>query len=144
VIWRAVIPGYNAAMRFRLRTLLIVMAIAGLACARVGHLKRMAADHRHAVAHLIPAIARAERDSKRGVESAVRHLATNSVLKTIVSDLPLGTVIILENGAGNGVVIQNNSALSNWRNAVHHSVLAAQYERAVYRPWMLVSETAEQ
>jgi hypothetical protein len=130
-------------MRYRLRTLLILMAVAGLLFARIGYLKRMANSHRQAAANLIPGIATAERDSALGVESSVRHLASGSaMLRTILSDLPLGQVIVLENGAGNGVTIQNHAALSNWRDAVRNSVLAAQYDRAVYRPWLLASDMA--
>ncbi len=130
-------------MRFRLRTLLILMALAGLVFARMGHLRQKAIAHRHAAANLIPVIATAEKENARSIESSVQHLASGSaLLRTIVFDLPLGQVIVLENGAGNGVTIQNHPALSNWRDAVRHSVLAAQYERAIYRPWMIVSETA--
>ena len=72
----------------------------------------------------------------------VQHLAGSAALKTIPTKLHSSEVVVLENGAG-GMVIQNNAALSNWRDAIRHSVLAAQYERAVYRPWIIISETAE-
>jgi hypothetical protein len=129
-------------MRYRLRTLLILMTFAGLVFARMGHFRQQGIAHRRAAANLIPVIATAEKENARRIESSVQHLASGSAsLRTIIFDLPLGQIIVLENGAGNGVTIQSHPALSNWRNAVRHSVLAAQYDRAVYRPWMIVSET---
>jgi hypothetical protein len=130
-------------MRYRLRTLLILMAFAGLVFARMGDLRKKAIAHRLAAANLIPAIATAEKERAQSVESSVQHLARSPKLKTIVSKFHSREVIVLENGAGNGMLIQNNAALSNWRDAIRHSVLASEYERAVYRPWIIVSETAE-
>jgi hypothetical protein len=130
-------------MRFRLRTLLILIVFAGLVFARMGHFRQKAIAHRHAAANLVPVIATAEKENTRNIESSVQHLASGSAtLKTIIARVQFREVIVLENGAGNGLVIQNNAALSNWRDAVRHSALAAQYERAVYRPWMIVSESA--
>ena len=48
----------------------------------------------------------------------------------------------LENGGGpgSGVVLANPNTVDDWCTATLHEVMANRYDRAVYRPWTIVSE----
>src|SRR5262245_15201416 len=76
-------------MRFRLRTLLILMAVISLPLARVAYLKRMANTHRRIVADLIPVLAKTENWSADEVAAAVREIAEWNDTITVLED-PLG------------------------------------------------------
>ena len=127
--------------RYKLRTLLILLAIVAMIFARVGYLNRMAAWHRHKAAEHLPLIAAAEGVTVRDAAQSIKHLTTSSSgVRTIVFEEPFQQMAVLEGMTGNGLVVQNKAALSHWDDAIKHSILAARFERATYRPWTIVIE----
>jgi hypothetical protein len=129
-------------MRYRLRTLLILTLIAGLLFARIAYLKQKARAHRKVVANLVANLAVVERDPPEYIQAAVQFLASggSTVKSAVVRTSP--RITVLENGIGNGVVIQHGPSAAEWQRAAVHEVIADRYDRAVYRSWTLVSESA--
>jgi hypothetical protein len=94
---------------YHLRTLLILLVVAGILFARISYLKRMGHNHRQSVARLVPAIAVSERTTGDEVEGSIRFLALGeSTLGTKhfpIADEPTVKVTVLENRIGNARVI---------------------------------------
>jgi hypothetical protein len=82
-------------MRYRLRTLLILMAIVGLPLARIGYLKRIADFHRREVARIGRSISVAEREDEGHVAASIKELAegdTELVVGTMEDSVWMGRV----------------------------------------------------
>ena len=82
-------------MHYRLRTLLILMAVAGLLFTRIGYLKRMADFHRREVARIGGSISVAEREDEGQVAASIKELAegdTELVVGTMTDSLWMGRV----------------------------------------------------
>src|SRR5262245_48907678 len=127
-------------LRYNLRTLLILTAFAAILFARIGYLQRMAHWHRQRVAEVLPLIAESAGVNSSDAAKSVWHLTQKSDgVKAIVFEQPFQEIVVLESTTGNGLVIQNRAALAHWDTAIHHSVLAARYDRATYRPWVWVN-----
>jgi hypothetical protein len=131
-------------MRYRLRTLLLFLAMAALLFARVGYLKRRAEFHRQASLNFVRGIAAAEWASEREIEESVGRLAAGhrevEVRRLRISSGPRQVVTILESRVGYGVVIRNNQMADDWHEAVFHRVMAEKYDQAVFYPWKMLVE----
>jgi hypothetical protein len=131
-------------MRYRLRTLLVVLAIAGLLFARVGYLKRRAEFHRQAGEDFVRGIAAAEWASEREIEECIGRLAAgHSGLETRRLRVEGGGrqgVTVVESRIGYGIVIRNNQMADDWHKAIYHRVMAEKYEQACFYPWQMLVE----
>jgi hypothetical protein len=130
-------------MRFRLRTLLILMAVAGLLFTRIGYLKRMADFHRREVARIGGSISVAEREDEGQVAASIKELAegdTELVVGTMTDSLWMGRVGVYDKDM-TGRLVKDAATAESWREAAVHQVIANRYDRACYRPWMTVSES---
>jgi hypothetical protein len=120
-------------MRFRLRTLMIAMAVLGVLLARIGYLKRMATFHRQLVEGRIAKTADRAAADPRNV-GADRKLIEITLRDEINRD-----------PASKWNQIRDASMTGKKRDAFtdlyFHQTMADRYERAIYRPWRLVSET---
>src|SRR5262245_48936440 len=124
-------------MRYKLRTLLILLALAGMVLARIAYLKRCRDFHQQEVGRLIAAICEAEGADDK-VADSVGDLAQAGTTVGTGSDAT-GTKVGLHN-AQFVRWIKDSSTIELWKNAIHHQVLADRYGAAIYRPWTFVSE----
>jgi hypothetical protein len=131
-------------MRYRLRTLLIAIAVISLPLARMAYLKQMANSHRRKVAELVHKLAVSESASEFETQNLVEHLAAaDSAIRTRWTDRTRPHVnIFFENGGGpgSGAVGANPDTVADWCAATYHEVMANRYDRAVFRPWTIVAE----
>jgi hypothetical protein len=128
-------------MRYRLRTLMIVMVVCGLVFARVAYLKQMAIYHRQKAAALIPRLAASERYTISEAQDAVAFLAAGaSRIKPRVGVNYEGRYVNLESDAGRAHLVLVESNADDWQTVVTHEIMAQRYDHAVMRPWTLVSE----
>jgi hypothetical protein len=112
-------------MQYRLRTLLIVVSLAGLLLARVAYLKHKADFHRGHAAALISSIAAREQREEDAVAYAVYsmiHLRPSVALQAI-REAP-----------------HDGSYWDGICSAMSHELIARKYDKAVYRPWTLVAD----
>jgi len=109
-------------MRFRLRTLMIVLAAGGVLFARVGYLKRMAAFHRREASARIARIANNCDLSVAEVAKTVRENVDEKAREW--SDV--------RHSSRDGLGTDLNAS------AYFHEAMADRYERACYRPWQPV------
>jgi hypothetical protein len=132
-------------MRYRLRTLLIVVTLASIPLARIAYLKRMAAMNRQSAEQYIEAIAGFQQNShddvRASVELAVSHREIPRLL--ISKDRSVKLQFSAHDG-GISVINLDGATMENWGKAIAHTIVADRYERAVYQPWTRVEETVEQ
>jgi hypothetical protein len=132
-------------MRYRLRTLLIVVTLVSIPLARIACLKRMAAMNRRSAEQYIEAIAGFQQNSHDDVQAAVELAVSHGEVPRL--SIPKNRFVKLEFSARNGgigVINLDEAAMENWGKAIAHTIVADRYERAVYRPWTRVKETVEQ
>jgi hypothetical protein len=128
-------------MRYRLRTLLIAVAIAGLPLARIAYLKQMANSHRRKVAELVQKLATTA-DGVHERQVSVKRLASRDTVLKIgwIARSETHVNIFLDNGGGpgSGAIVENENAVDDWCSAVFHEVMANRYDRASYtrKLWM--------
>jgi hypothetical protein len=127
-------------MRYRLRTLLIVLAIVGVVFARIGYLKRMGDYHQQEAARLLTIIASAQGEDQKKVADSIRNLAS-------VGKIPgrgygsNGVVVLITGKKLNNHLAKDAATADVWDLCVCHQVLADRYDHAVYRPWRQVLDT---
>jgi hypothetical protein len=126
-------------MRYRLRTLLIVVTLISIPLGWIAWLKRIAAFHRREADRFSTIIQAAERQDSDNAGSRVEALAANgSLTKWVVVKQDGGDIVTyLRNG--NSMTYSYSTAVNNWGKAVYHSVMAHRCEQALYRPWILCS-----
>jgi len=115
-------------MRFRLRTLMIVIVFAGAAFARIAYLKRMADFHSQKLAQQIASIAAHTRYSEDFVFTSVRDM---------VSQRPAAVA------QGINQDPEHPRISEDLRMAYLHQIMTLRYQHSIYRPWQPVSETIE-
>src|SRR5262245_49572789 len=115
-------------MRYRLRTLMIVLAIGLLSVlfARVAYLKYMAHYYREWVSNGVRSLAIAEGSSEKEVRAAIALLAVGdsrpmSELIVDSSGVPITTKLL--NGSGDGYVLKNDDPLVDWYYAVFNEII---------------------
>lgn len=138
-------------MRFRLRTLMILMAVAGAVFARVAYLKQWRDFHKREVAKLVESIRIAEGEHKQ-IADFVNDLAMAGRRIAWGRDLTQ-TKVLISNGKfvrwikdctttveiDSTTLEKDFAAFEIWENAIHHQALANRYDEAMYRPWRQVS-----
>jgi len=98
-------------MRFRLRTLMTVVALLALGLARLAHLKQRRDFHRQEVKKLLPELS--------GLDGNIDYTAETVIVLTTLPELKVA---------------------ANWHRARTHEILAQQYDYAIYRPWTVVGD----
>jgi hypothetical protein len=121
--------------RFKLRTLLIVLAIAGMVFARIAYLKRLGDFHHREVHRLIQAITKAEGGDNRIANSLNDFAIAGETIGT-VSDSTRTKIGIHNSHFVRWV--KDESSVELWRSAIYHQILANRYQAAMYRPWTVV------
>jgi len=126
-------------MRYRLRTLLIVVMIIGGPLARLAYLKQMVRFHRQAVEALIPTLCLSDRLTPDEAHYQISFMASNaSRIKSRIVGHPhvvgIGSTkaIDLESNAGRGQLIQDKATLAEWKQAFAHEIIANRFERAFF------------
>jgi hypothetical protein len=129
-------------LRYRLRTLLIVTALAALPLGRIAYLKRQSDLHHAVVADCIAEIVAIENSSHADVERDVRFLASGGApIKTELVEP--AKVMLLENASGGGLIVRIHATVPLYLRASDHQIIAEKYALAVYRPWTKVSLPAD-
>jgi hypothetical protein len=125
-------------MRYTIRTLLILMTVAAIVCARMAYLRQKSAMHRRAATEILTRI---NHMSVAQARNALRRLLAEGLpIQTIEVSSFETTVNALENRSGDGQIVEVNRT-DDWKRALHHEALAIRYEKAVYRPWHIVRES---
>jgi len=120
-------------MRYRLRTLLIVVTLFCVVTARVAYLRHHADFHKREAARFISRIATTEREREQKIEHAIHRLAQVGPAAR--------ELVISENGASAALGrVEWEKNLADWHTATCHQILADRYDRAAYRPWTFVSD----
>src|SRR5882724_428396 len=117
-------------MRYRLRTLLIVVSVFAVLLARVAYLKRQRDLHRREVQRLATQLTAFHNYNWRELEKRVGDLAAAG---PIAPRSYIGADLSVEYGS-----VEREDLLTNWHLAHQHQILANRYSRAIYRPWALV------
>ncbi len=133
-------------MRYRLRTLLIVVAIIGGPLARLAYLQQMARVHRHSVEALVPILCVSDRATPDEIHHYVSHMASGapSRIKSQMVGHPyvigIGSTeaINLHSDAGRDHLILDQSTLPEWKQAFAHEIIARRFDRAFFHPWQTV------
>jgi hypothetical protein len=119
--------------RYKLRTLLILLAFFGLVFARIGYLKHMGDSHREKAARLMRTMALTD---KGGQPIALSHRfdADGGV-----------SIVLLRDGVEDPTTSLSDIAwgempAETWEKVMLHETLANRCDRAMYRPWTLVDE----
>jgi hypothetical protein len=110
-------------LRYRLRTLMIVLALCGAIFARIGYIKRMAEFHR--------------REATAGFSRLAREFGESP--EQIVP-MQVQAVRDCEGDPSTWQLIRESPSYY-YVSACYHQILADRYERAIYRPWQIVSQT---
>ncbi|HEY2414146.1 MAG TPA: hypothetical protein VGI40_18015 [Pirellulaceae bacterium] len=125
-------------MRYRLRTLLILITVAAIVCARIAYLRQRSAMHRQAATQILTRI---NQMSEAQARNALRRLLAGGIpIKTIEVTSMETAVTALENQSGTGQIVEVDRT-ADWQRALHHEALAIRYERAAYRPWLVIDES---
>jgi len=122
--------------RYKLRTLLIVMAVAGVVFARVAYLKRWRDFHKREVAKIVESIRIAEGEDRQ-IANSVNNFAMAGRAIGWGYDLTQTKV-----GITNGPHVRwvkDSTMFEIWERAIHHQALANRYDEAMYRPWRQIS-----
>jgi hypothetical protein len=128
-------------MRYRLRTLLIVVTLVAFPLSWISWVRRTADFHRREVVKVAHYIAEAEHASIDIIQEHIAILAHGrSVTKCVRVEIYGGRKLMLRNGGsqrhGPDVVDPNM-----WGKACFHAILAGRFDRAAFKPWTLIVET---
>jgi hypothetical protein len=140
-------------LRYRLRTLLMLVTLACVMSAWVAYVRRMERFHREAENKHASRIAAAEsalwpalsvpRD--KHVEARVTALVVegprrNGRLEIHRRGIPGSRDVTVSNGRG--LSIRGRGDITDWQMAVHHRIAADKYRRARFEPWVLMSRNS--
>jgi hypothetical protein len=118
-------------MRYRLRTLLIVVTVLAAVLARIAYLKRQRDFHRREVNRVVTQLATFHHYGGREIERRVSEIAAKEGPNTrgiaIYADMPW------EYSSS-----EYDDMFTNWHLARQHQILANRYNQAIYCPWELV------
>jgi hypothetical protein len=107
--------------RYKLRTLLILMAIAAVPLARIAYLRRMADIHRQAASRFVA--------GNGGLNlPEFRH----GVGRLVAQGVPLASL------NPDSMQVAETQPKATWQSAIYHEGMAIRYEDAVYMPWLPV------
>ena len=118
-------------LRYKLRTLFIVVGLLGLVCARIAYLKRMSDYHRAEGEKLMDAMALTDEEG-RPIRYRIHIYSHGGTGLTAYSD---GAEVPVPSYDRD----MSYPEARQWQAAMSHQTTAHKYERAMYRPWMKVS-----
>jgi hypothetical protein len=127
-------------MRFRLRTLMIVVTVAGVCLGWVGNAPRQTKFHRQRASAIAQRIVQTDRHISSGnAIKQIRSFAAGRFDTTITYHgmTRRGRVATIKNGPIEQNIYEETAL--DWRDAIHHQMMADTYDSATYRPWMLLS-----
>jgi hypothetical protein len=139
-------------MRYRLRTLLIVVTSACVVFAWVAFLRQMERFHRKEERKIVLRIVAAEVSYLPHVKKGARDEFVEARIEGLTADqrprkgdkfainqqqIPGSEEFTITNGQL--VSTMGRGDIEDWRSAVHHRVMANKYHQAVFRPWVLIS-----
>jgi hypothetical protein len=127
--------GSASPMRYRLRTLLIVLTAAGVLLARIAYLKQERDWHAREVARLVGMIRIAEGEDRQIMNSILQLAEADTDIQKGTD--PARTKVGVYNSQG--VRWIEDSAFPAWKEAIRQQAIANRFERAMYRPWTIVS-----
>lgn len=122
-------------MRYRLRTLLIVVTIASLPMAWFAFAKQAAEHHRRESARIIRSINEHSFMPPEFAWDGVARHATQGVKEH--EKLSDGRLIVFHPKFGRQLLLDAKES-GDWDQAVNHHRIAAQYDKAVLRPWLVL------
>jgi hypothetical protein len=124
--------GYNIAMRFSLRTLLIMVSVLAVALARVGYLKQQRDFHRQEVQKLLQQLAQAHKMREQDVAAQLPDIGR-------VGPLARGSWVTWNPSESRTPGEAEYERIITASHVAHrHNLLAARFDRAIYRPWDFV------
>jgi hypothetical protein len=131
-------------MRYRLRTLLILVTAVGMLLGWIAWLRHTAAFHRQESVRLAGMIAAIEGNPVDNVEERIRGLsAGGSVTKWVRAANGEGeTCTLLRNGRYTTYSDSATVDIEDWSKAVYQAMMGDRFDRALYRPWTLWTENA--
>jgi hypothetical protein len=132
--------------RFSVRTLLILVALLAITLARLAYLTRMAQLHTDIANGFVGEVCGYRQNPRDCVEYMINCNASKGrAFKWHRPKRDLGPrpwTFRYSNGVSK-VIWFDDELMEPWENAVTHKVIAARYDRAVYRPWTRVSEVVD-
>jgi len=133
-------------MRYSLRTLLILVTLVAIILARVGYLKRMAQIHKVAAERFVAHVTEYRQNPRDCVAYLINcDAARGKAVKwwgPRRGNPPSKSTVHMSKSPPKVMWLDSDS-MDAWEKAVTHKVIAARYDRAVYRPWTRVSEVVE-
>lgn len=129
-----------APLRFRLRTLMIVISVACAAFSLPAYMRRMANHHRDELTRLVSKISETDALQRQNVDEAIQWLAAGTAKRMFVYEPLSGKTIICYQGPNGGLgrpFFRPDSA--DWDRAVYHKKMAETYDASLLRPWRLLS-----
>ena len=129
-------------MRYRLRTLLIVVTLACLYFSWLSFAVQRARFHRRQAADLVSRIAAAEQYTPTDIDSSILALAAGTAsFATKYKYIPGGDKLTYIDSTNAGRVVSDETA-DKWLLAIHHTRRARVFDRAALQPWILFNEWA--
>ncbi len=115
---------------------MIVLAIAGILFARMGYLKQQANYHRSEANRLASLLAAKENASPSKIEKDLAFIVSGGEAPIVWHREDPSQISVLNGKKGRGA---RPDTADDLQAACVHLVLADRFERAVFRPWMLVN-----
>ena len=132
--------------RFSVRTLLTLVTLVAITLARVAYLRQMAQLHKEFAERFVGQICEYRQNPRDCVEYMTNCNASKDRAfkwhRAPPEHYPSQSNFHKQNGQIK-VIWYNYESMDAWEMAVTHKVIAARYDRAVYRPWTRVSEVVE-
>ena len=112
-------------MRFRLRTLLILVTVVCVYAAWVGYMRNAAALHGQEANRIARELAQSTSMTTKDLEVLITNIAAQSTAR--VDKLSFGSVD----------TFLGEARLAEHRKAVNHTILANTYDQSILRPWKI-------
>ena len=130
-------------MRYRLRTLLMFFTAVGLFFGWIAWLRQSAAFHRRESSRIVSMLAHCEATTPDYVEERVAALAQGrSITKWVKAANGNGEKCTLLKNGGHMTLSDSVSVdVEDWGSAVYHVMMTDRFDRAIYRPWILLCES---
>jgi hypothetical protein len=126
-------------MRYRLRTLLIVVTVSCLVLAWVTHSRRMAQYHSREAVRLISQIAQTEKSRPVDIENSIRMLEDDATTKIPRVGKLFGQSVVHIHVPNGPMRLLFQTDPDHWQQAIDHRKRSKAYQHAAWRPWLLIS-----
>jgi hypothetical protein len=113
--------------------------------ARVAHLEQLGDVHRREIARGLPRILIAEGESPELIAASIDELAKGDTALVVgdLEDFRSQMRVGVYDKDMTGRFVKDAITAELWREVVAHQVIANRYDRAMYRPWIRVSEATD-